>query len=383
MNVKIFTMTHKKFDEPSDSIYIPLHVGRAAAKDLGYAGDDTGDSISEWNKYYGELTGVYWVWKNVRDADIVGICHYRRYFLNEQRNLLSQREYECILKDYDIITSNEMKSDKNCRDNYSEAHNRKDLDLTEEIIKEKYPDYADALETVLSGNSSYYGNLMVTSKNLFDSYAQWLFSIFFELEKQIDVSSYDLYHQRVFGFLSEQLLKVWILKHNLKVFEGRIGITAEKAETVEFKLAMEQLVKTHKITEARKMFYEYLKLRPDVRLELSDLRGEIPIIEQLLYIAEQEQERGITGLNRNGGDLNAWIVHYRRTQQCLADLSSGEEVRQEDISYILEKNVSWVMCKVMMMNDIGEKITNQQKTRQLLSEIYQTAGREYDYIGLQ
>ena len=41
------------------------------------------------------------------------------------------------------------------------------------------------------------------------------------------------------------------------------------------------------------------------------------------------------------------------------------------------------MCKVMMMNDIGEKITNQQKTRQLLCKIYQTAGREYDYIGLQ
>ncbi|KAI4450949.1 hypothetical protein C823_005486 [Eubacterium plexicaudatum ASF492] len=361
MNVKIFTMTHKKFDEPKDSIYIPLHVGRAAADDLGYAGDDTGDSISERNKYYGELTGVYWVWKNVRDADIVGICHYRRYFLNQESELLSQKEYEDILKEYDVITSNDLKSNKSYRELYEEAHNIEDLNLTENIIKKKFPEYANELESVLSGNTGYYGNLMVTSKNLFDSYAQWLFSIFFEMEKQIDVSSYDLYHQRVFGFLSEQLLKVWIQKHNLKVYEGIIGITSEKAETTEFKLAMAQLVKMGKISEARQMFYEYLKLRPDVRLELSDLRGEIPIIEQLLYIAEQEQERGITGLNRNGGDLNAWIVHYRRTQQCLADLSSGEEVRQEDISYILEKNVSWVMCKVMMMNDIGEKITNQQK----------------------
>ena len=58
-NVKIFTMTHKKFIEPEDSIYVPLQVGRAASENLGYLGDDTGDSISEWNRYYGELTGVY------------------------------------------------------------------------------------------------------------------------------------------------------------------------------------------------------------------------------------------------------------------------------------------------------------------------------------
>ena len=60
MSVKIFVMTHKKFNEPEDKIYIPLQVGKAAGQDLGYLGDDTGDNISDLNKYYGELTGVYW-----------------------------------------------------------------------------------------------------------------------------------------------------------------------------------------------------------------------------------------------------------------------------------------------------------------------------------
>lgn len=375
-------MTHKKFDEPDDPIYIPLHVGRAAAKDLGYPGDDTGDSISERNKYYGELTGVYWVWKNVTDADIVGICHYRRFFLNEKRQMLSQKDYENILKDYDIITSNEMKSEKSCREKYGEAHNIKDLLLTEKIMKEKYPEYTKELESVLSGNRSYYGNLMVLAKDLFDDYAQWLFTVFFELEKRIDVSSYDLYHQRVYGFLSELLMKVWINKNHLKVYEGHIGITAEKAETVEFKLAMAQLVKMGKITQARQMFYEYLKLRPDIRLELSDIRGEIPMIEQLLYIAEQEQERGISGLKQYSDKLNVWMDHYRRVQKCLENFSAGK-VLQEDIAYILEKNVSWVMCKVMMMNDIKGSMTDQSKIRQILCGIYLNAGRESDYRGLQ
>ena len=52
---KIFTMTHKKFTVPEDSVYVPLQVGKANHEDLGYLGDDTGDSISEWNCYYGEL----------------------------------------------------------------------------------------------------------------------------------------------------------------------------------------------------------------------------------------------------------------------------------------------------------------------------------------
>ena len=84
MTVTIFTMTHKKFREPEDAIYVPLHVGRACSGDYGYAGDDTGDNISAKNCYYGELTGVYWVWKNVRTTDYVGICHYRRYFCTEE-----------------------------------------------------------------------------------------------------------------------------------------------------------------------------------------------------------------------------------------------------------------------------------------------------------
>ena len=69
MSVTIFTMTHKKFPTPGDLIYVPLQVGRAGAEDLGYIGDDAGVSISEKNCYYGELTGVYWVWKNIKTSD--------------------------------------------------------------------------------------------------------------------------------------------------------------------------------------------------------------------------------------------------------------------------------------------------------------------------
>ena len=57
MKTQIFVMTHKKFNPPKDTVYVPLQVGSALNPDLGYMKDDTGDSISDLNPYYGELTG--------------------------------------------------------------------------------------------------------------------------------------------------------------------------------------------------------------------------------------------------------------------------------------------------------------------------------------
>ena len=39
MSVRIFAMTHKRFEVPNDPMYIPMHVGHASAKEeLGYLG---------------------------------------------------------------------------------------------------------------------------------------------------------------------------------------------------------------------------------------------------------------------------------------------------------------------------------------------------------
>ena len=59
----------------------PLEVGAALRSNFVYPlKDNTGDNISSKNPCYGELTGLYWVWKNtnIADDDVIGFCHYNK-----------------------------------------------------------------------------------------------------------------------------------------------------------------------------------------------------------------------------------------------------------------------------------------------------------------
>ena len=60
------------------------------------------------------------------------------------------------------------------------------------------------------------------SKVHFEQYCEWLFHILLKLECQIDISNYDVYQKRVFGFLAERLFNVWLVKNQLKVKEQKV-----------------------------------------------------------------------------------------------------------------------------------------------------------------
>lgn len=218
--------THKKYWMPKDEIYLPINVGKKGKEDLGCIGDDTGDNISTKNPNYCELTGLYWAWKNL-DCEYIGLCHYRRYFAHKSKrskledkrqSILTKVDYEQLLQQYDVILPKKRNYYiETVRSQYEHAHNKRDLDEVENIIKEKYPEYIKAFEKVMSNRKLYIYNMFAMKKSLFDEYCVWLFDILFTLENRIDISDYDKYNARVFGFLSERLFNVWIEKKSLKV----------------------------------------------------------------------------------------------------------------------------------------------------------------------
>ncbi len=215
----IYVATHKKAEFPKEKIYKPIRVGSALnSDDFGYQRDDIGENISNKNKSFCELTATYWIMKNDK-SDIVGLTHYRRYFFkkhknNKLENVLSEKEIREILKEKDIIVPNSTFIIKhNAEKSWEKTHIKKDYDECRKIIAEKYPDYVEAFEQFSKSRFLYICNMFIARKEIFDEYYKWLFDILFELEKRTDISNYDDYNKRLFGFMSERLFNVWLLKH--------------------------------------------------------------------------------------------------------------------------------------------------------------------------
>lgn len=226
MDIKVLIATHKKYWMPSDEVYMPIHVGKEGKDNLGYVGDNTGENISIKNPNYCELTGLYWAWKNL-DCEYIGLCHYRRYFAHKSKSskledkkqaIFTRDDYERLLQQYDVILPKKRNYFiETVRSQYEHAHNKRDLDEIEKIIKMQYPSYIEAFEKVMNSRKLHIYNMFVMNKALFDEYCTWLFDILFTLEKRIDITNYDKYNARVFGFLSERLFNIWLEKKQLKI----------------------------------------------------------------------------------------------------------------------------------------------------------------------
>lgn len=236
-NIKLLICYHKPSPLLKDEILTPIHVGRANAKKRmdhdsenykwlmdNLIGDDTGENISDKNDYYNEMTAIYWAWKNydkLGNPDYIGLMHYRRHFvLNE--NSLDVFNVRNFNEDtyFDEINYSEEKMQKlvegcdflphigkviNVYKHYTENQRKEDLDLANEIIIEKYPEYRSTMEKYYAGDYSNFCNMCIFNRKLFFQYCEWIFSILEEFENRVDMS------EKRF-FISERLTGIFVAK---------------------------------------------------------------------------------------------------------------------------------------------------------------------------
>lgn len=222
-SISIYVVTHKEFNPPTGEIYVPIQVGKMFTKnELPYIGDDTGDNITQKNKNYCELTAMYWIWKN-DDSKIVGLCHYRRYFtvsavFANRMFFLTKSRIKKYLDSVDIIVPYKQTHNMNVADYYDHCDGRKsDLLKTRTVIEELYPEYLKDYDAFLRQNDAFYCNMLIARKDTFDEYCEWLFSILQKVEDISDLSGYTQTEARIYGYISELLLNVWVIHNNISV----------------------------------------------------------------------------------------------------------------------------------------------------------------------
>jgi hypothetical protein len=85
----------------------------------------------------------------------------------------------------------------------------------EAAVERLSPDCMDAFRAFFAQNRCAQYNMMFCRRTLFDDYCAWLFPILFSLEDQVDLTGANDYQKRLYGFLSERLLNVWMLQNKL------------------------------------------------------------------------------------------------------------------------------------------------------------------------
>ena len=225
----IYIVTHKQFNSPNVENHKVICVGDQK-NNLEYLRDDTGINIANKNKNYCELTGLYWIWKNTHD-EYKGLVHYRRYFCSTfKKKYISDETVKKFLSSHDMILPFKKKLKTSLVDQYIEDSGyKKDLQKLREVIKRIYPEYLQEYDSVMNGKKSYFCNMMIANCNTFDNYCEWLFRILFELEKEVDLTGYNDYQKRIYGFLSERLLTVYVEHNDLQIKETGVIYTEENS----------------------------------------------------------------------------------------------------------------------------------------------------------
>lgn len=230
MKITLMVASHKPYPVAEDKIYLPLFVGAEGKEDIpGFTRDDTGENISGKNASFCELTGLYWLWKNQKNADAYGLCHYRRYFAGghffqkkEKRILMEEKAKKLLEKGDVVLPKKRHYVIETRKDQYIHAHHEEDLLATQQVLREKYPAYLPAWEKMLESRSGHIFNMFLMKKDVFEHYCAWLFEVLFAVEERLDISEYSVSDKRVFGYLGERLMDVYLDTHHIHYTECRV-----------------------------------------------------------------------------------------------------------------------------------------------------------------
>ena len=220
MNIKQYVVSHKTVDTSNFGDRVICYVNKDINK------ENTPNSINTWekdniddlNKFYCELTALYWIWKN-DESDLISFEHYRRLFISpkhkfSKKYFLNKEEINNIFADKQIkiIVPYKVHFRYSVYKQYVIAHNSEDLDCLREQIKIQYPSYLYSFDDVMNGHEINLFNMFTMRKEDLNNYCEFAFNLLnkvFEIKKE-DILSRNVYQERSIGFLAERLFNVWI-----------------------------------------------------------------------------------------------------------------------------------------------------------------------------
>lgn len=192
---------------------IPIEVGVACRPESSVHYETTdceGESISNLNPFFGELTGIYWLWKNFpfSENEIIGFAHYNKILdINPQKaeQILRKSDVDWIVKKPVRIVKHDYKQD---------------IEVLEDVLKSRFPSYYAVWRQLYYADGESKSETCVacemfyTSVEEFNLYCEFIFKVLFEVFEKIGEVERVAYHKRYCAFLGERLLAVYLLRNH-------------------------------------------------------------------------------------------------------------------------------------------------------------------------
>lgn len=221
-DIVIGVAAHKPYRMPEEAAYLPIHVGAALHPGAcpGFQSDAEGDSISELNASYSELTGLYWLWRNV-DADVKGLVHYRRLLgSSDPMRLRADDPFDRVATGEELEALVEARGAVLARrrnyyietvyGHYSHTFDGAQFDACRDVLSDLCPGYVPSWDRLMRSRGAHIYNMFVMRADLLDSYCAWLFPVLEELVHRVDTSNMTPFEARWPGRVSERLLDPWL-----------------------------------------------------------------------------------------------------------------------------------------------------------------------------
>lgn len=275
--ITIFISYHKPSRLIKNKIFTPIHLGRASNqlhKDgvsicddsswlvKNMIGDDTGDNISNLNRFLCEFTGMYWAWKNyeyIGDPDYIGFCTYRRCFDFSGKTDKSKIEYGMIYRDiipddiedcfgykeenidkiingFDIVHGVKVNYYCSVKEQFKELEDQEfglDANIFYKILDylKETSIYKKAVEEYECSKEQFWYNCFIMKKEIFFEYCEFIFPILFKFHKEIEYNRYNINGQRMIAYIGERLTGVFLtqkINDGVKTLAVPINMLNEK-----------------------------------------------------------------------------------------------------------------------------------------------------------
>lgn len=207
----------EEFDSPFSEV---IQVGADLTDaDIAELKDNTGDNISKRNRDYCEMSAVYWAWKNDKESDYIGLCHYRRRFYADAEMLKG-----IMGEGYDAIYTIPQITDGGLREEFVERNyflTPEMWQLTEEAIERLSPEYLEAWQALSESYFLISYNMFIMRRAIFEEYCTWVFSILEEVDKYYLDQGIQC-DNRYLGYIAELLNTVYVMKNRASLKKGYV-----------------------------------------------------------------------------------------------------------------------------------------------------------------